>query len=273
MFFKPLVRLSCVATLAGNAWAAPVASNVSLVARAPTQVFPRAAPPAGAIPCSNDDQTDAGANDPDKNLPSCGDLGGRTPFPCTNSNLVAFEENLPFRLSTRTLAFRVRTARVALAVAESGAAECSEGTVWLTREWMVKAGGFNRNPAMQTAGWPTPKLAARTGTSLWFRSIQVPGFNNLEPLWKIVENHKHLEPVVEYTLSRPAIQSPHRKQEGNRKAGRSRMSLVRREMPACRLSGRFEDDGEKQVPRGHGASALSTATLPIPLIPECGTTF
>lgn len=118
-----------------------------------------------------------------------------------------------------------------------------------------------------------PKLAARTGTSLWFRSIQVPGFNNLEPLWKIVENHKHLEPVVEYTLSRPAIQSPHRKQEGNRKAGRSRTSLVRREMPACRLSGRFEDDGEKQVPRGHGASALSTATLPIPLIPECGTTF
>lgn len=47
----------------------------------------------------------------------------------------------PQRLSTRTLAFRVRTARVALAVAESGAAECSEGTVWLTREWMVKAGG------------------------------------------------------------------------------------------------------------------------------------
>ncbi|KAJ7654244.1 hypothetical protein B0H17DRAFT_1214453 [Mycena rosella] len=96
MFFKPLILLSCVATLAGNAWAAPVASNLSLVARAPTQVFHRAVPPAGAIPCSNDDQTDAGANDPDKNLPSCGDLGGRTPFPCTNSNLVAFEENLPF---------------------------------------------------------------------------------------------------------------------------------------------------------------------------------
>ncbi|KAJ7788540.1 hypothetical protein B0H14DRAFT_3504170 [Mycena olivaceomarginata] len=96
MFFKPLVLLSCVATLAGNAWAAPVASNVSLVACALTQVFPRATPAAGAIPCSNDDQTDAGANDPDKNLPSCGDLGGRTPFPCTNSNLVAFEENLPF---------------------------------------------------------------------------------------------------------------------------------------------------------------------------------
>ncbi|KAJ7020820.1 hypothetical protein C8F04DRAFT_1241755, partial [Mycena alexandri] len=131
---------SCLATLAGNSWAAPIASDVSLVARGPAQVFPRAAPPAGAIPCSNDDQTDAGANDPDKNLPSCGDLGGRTPFPCTNSNLVAFEENLPFcngttlqsqgaaavaalqlrlplhlppqRLSTRNLAFRVRTARV-----------------------------------------------------------------------------------------------------------------------------------------------------------------
>ncbi|KAJ7362684.1 hypothetical protein DFH08DRAFT_799706 [Mycena albidolilacea] len=225
MFFKPLVLLSCMATLAGNAWAAPVASNVSLV---------------------------------------CGDLGGRTPFPCTNSNLVGIEENLPFRLSTRTLAFRMCTARVALAVAESGAAECSEGTVWLTREWIVKAGGCVKvsTDVSSTGILPCKRPAG-----------QLPGLNNLEPLWKIVENHKHLEPVVEYTLSRPAIQSPHRKQEGNRKAGRSRTSLVRREMPACRLSGRFEDDGEKQVPRGHGASALSTATLPIPLIPECGTTF
>jgi hypothetical protein len=89
----------------------------------------------------------------------------------------------------------------------------------------------------------------------------------------ITLSHFGRSSMVEYTLSRPAIQSPHRKQEGNRKAGRSRTSLVRREMPACRLSERFEDDGEKQVPRGHGASALSTATLPIPLIPECGTTF
>ncbi|KAJ7772248.1 hypothetical protein B0H16DRAFT_1714455 [Mycena metata] len=96
MFFKPLVLLSCLAALAGTSWAAPVASDVSLVARGPTEVFRRAAPPAGAIPCSNDDETDAGANDPDKNLPSCGDLGGRTPFPCTNDNFVALLESLPF---------------------------------------------------------------------------------------------------------------------------------------------------------------------------------
>ncbi|KAJ7718823.1 hypothetical protein B0H16DRAFT_1700527 [Mycena metata] len=116
MFIKPLILLSCLATFAGNSWAAPVASDVSLA----TRVLPRAAPPAGATPCSNDDQTDADADDPDKDLPSCADLGGSTPFPCTNDNLVAFKENLPFCNGT-TLQDQGPAAVAAASAAEASA--------------------------------------------------------------------------------------------------------------------------------------------------------
>jgi len=122
MFFKLLVLLSCLASLAGNSFAAPIASDVSLVARKPT--LASAAAPSTVTPCSPTDQEAAafgGATDADTNLISCSDLSANG-FPCTNIADVATQQNLPLCSTADSPAAIASVAAAAAAASASAAA-------------------------------------------------------------------------------------------------------------------------------------------------------
>ncbi|KAJ7722806.1 hypothetical protein B0H16DRAFT_1788458 [Mycena metata] len=122
MVFKLLALLSCLVSLAGNSFAAPISSDVSVVARTPT---PASAAAASAItPCSPTDQEAAafgGATDADTNLISCSDLRANG-FPCTNIADVATQQNLPLCSTADSPAAIASVAAAAAAASASAAA-------------------------------------------------------------------------------------------------------------------------------------------------------
>ncbi|KAJ7165373.1 hypothetical protein C8R46DRAFT_1220497 [Mycena filopes] len=117
--FKLLVAFSFVACLAGGAFAAPIASHVSLAARKPT---PASATALSALtPCSPLDQGTlafGGGTSADTNLINCDSVDN--PFPCTNID--DGKQTLPLCNTSDTPAAIASVAAAAAAAAASAAA-------------------------------------------------------------------------------------------------------------------------------------------------------
>ncbi|KAJ7687623.1 hypothetical protein B0H17DRAFT_1332384 [Mycena rosella] len=137
MYFKHLAILPFVASLAGTAIAAPIAADLSLVARkfrhqgavaaAPATGTQASAAATGATPCTNTDQSAAafGGNDPDEDLPLCSTVA--SPFECTNIQAVATDFKLPLCSTVGSTAATAAAAIASAAPAASTQAAAATG--------------------------------------------------------------------------------------------------------------------------------------------------